>query len=222
VPAKTTAFRVTASSLNVREGPSINAKAIAWFHKGDLIQGLETSADEGWVKATNGWVTGWCSRKYLEPARPGRRTPLPWMKIAERELKKGVEELARSEHNERILEYLRSTDVDKALAKKDETPWCSAFANWCVEKAGYEGTNSAWARSWLSWGKPVEGDPPRGNIVVLTRGETKGHVGFLDKVEKDPQGVPTVFHLLGGNQGNRVKISGYPAKQLLGIRVPGR
>jgi uncharacterized protein (TIGR02594 family) len=141
------------------------------------------------------------------------------MRIAEKE--QGVTELTGRRQNERILEYLRSTEIDKDLAEQDETPWCSAFANWCVEAAGYAGTDSAWAKSWLEWGKPAEGDPPRGAVVVLTRGQDSGHVGFLDRIEKDAQGKPVTFYLLGGNQSDKVKVSGYPAANLLGIRVPG-
>jgi uncharacterized protein (TIGR02594 family) len=213
-------FLVTASSLNVREGPSINANVIAWFVKGDIIQGMETSADQAWLKVTNGYVGGWCSRKFLAPAGPLQPIALPWMRIAEKE--QGVTELTGRRQNERILEYLRSTEIDKDLAEQDETPWCSAFANWCVEQAGYEGTNSAWARSWLSWGKPAGDNPPRGSIVVLARESNKGHVGFLDQMERDTRDAPTMVHLLGGNQGNRVKISSYAADRVLGIRVPGR
>src|SRR4030095_2451187 len=77
--------------------------------------------------------------------------------------------------------------------------WCSAFANWCVEKAGYEGTDSAWAKSWLTWGKKLA-TPRRGCIAVFTRGDG-GHVGFY--ISK----TSSVIKVLGGNQSDEVNIS---------------
>lgn len=195
---------------------------------------MEVSADGAWVKVTKGALTGWSSKKFLElvatpaPAKTEYTTPaaapaaFPWWSIAKVELDRGVQEIPGSAQNERILEYLRSTTVDHELAKEDETPWCSAFANWCVTQAKYKGTSSAWAKSWLTWGKAADpkGELRQGSIVVLTRGTENGHVAFLDKVERDASGAPTKFHLLGGNQSDRVKISSYPASLLLGIRVP--
>src|SRR5689334_20919901 len=109
----TTPYRVIASALNVREEPSVEARVIALFHQGDVVQGLEDSTDRYWVKSASDSVTGWCSRRYLE-AIP----ELPWMKIAEAEMERGVKELPGSQQNERILEYLRSTTLGKGLASQ--------------------------------------------------------------------------------------------------------
>ncbi len=135
-----------------------------------------------------------------------------------------MKELPGDADNPRIVEYLRSTNLDAPSSSQDETSWCSAFVNWCVERAGYEGTDSAWARSWLNWGKDAGSDPPIGAIVVLQRppDPTSGHVGFL--VEKPNLALPVeqrVIGLLGGNQSDSVKVSSYPATRLLGYRVQG-
>lgn len=142
---------------------------------------------------------------------------LPWWPIALAEL--GVAEVQGQEHNPRILEYLATTTLDRALAEQDETAWCSAFANWCVEKAGVKGTDSAWARSWLQWGReprPLE-EVPVGAILIFSRGDG-GHVGFWAGPGENHR--PDIIRVLGGNQGNKVQVSSYPASRLLGIRVP--
>ena len=159
---------------------------------------------------------------------------LPWWPIALKEM--GVEEVPGPMGNLRILEYLASTTIGKDLAESDETPWCSAFANYCVERAGVQGTNSAWARSWLKWGREwgtglmtlaLDGRsvvPPAGAICVFERG-SGGHVGFFAGLRVrwgEPPGPDAIatMEVLGGNQGDRVQVSQYPASRLLGVRVP--
>ncbi len=139
----------------------------------------------------------------------------PWYEIARQEV--GVTEDSRTKRNNaRILEYHQSTSLDKNLARHDETPWCSSFANWCIQSAGIKGTRSARARSWLKWGEPLE-EPREGCIVVFARpkaGPKAGHVGFYAGPSGDR------IRVLGGNQSNSVKISRYSRKQLLGFRWP--
>lgn len=123
----------------------------------------------------------------------------------------GETELAGHATNPRIAEYLRSTS---APSTDDETPWCSAFCNWCVVKAGTPGTGSAAARSWLGWGQRTAA-PTYGSIVVLWRDDPKsehGHVAMF--VRKDLAHV----WLLGGNQGNTVSIASYPLSRVLDYR----
>ena len=141
--------------------------------------------------------------------------PHPWFKIAEHEM--GVAEVPGAGDNPRIVGYLKSTSLGKPDNDNDETPWCSAFVNWCMEQAGIEGTNSAWARSWLNWGKeprPDVWEDWKGCVVILERGETSGHVGFLD--DWDDEGVK----LLGGNQSDKVCYAWFPTDRVLGYRIP--
>ena len=74
----------------------------------------------------------------------------PWMLHAESEAELRVTESAGESDNPRILEYHKSTTV-KDL--RDEVPWCSSFVNWCLKEAGIQGTDSAGAASWTSWGQ---------------------------------------------------------------------
>ncbi len=138
----------------------------------------------------------------------------PWMVIARSKL--GEHEIPGPEADEFIVECLKSTTLDRAEAESDETPWCSAFANWCMEQAGYDGTGSAWARSWLDWGRePENEDEWKGAVCILERGTTSGHVGFLEDWDEDR------VKLLGGNQGDAVSMAWFPMSRVLGFRVPG-
>jgi uncharacterized protein (TIGR02594 family) len=139
----------------------------------------------------------------------------PWFKIAQQEI--GVEEVPGPGDNPRIVEYLESTSLGSPESENDETPWCSAFVNWCMEQAGIKGTNSAWARSWLKWGREPDMEKPdewAGCVVILSRGANSGHVGFLDDYDSDR------VRLLGGNQGDKVGYAWFPMDRVLGYRIP--
>ena len=106
----------------------------------------------------------------------GDSTEPKWLRVARGEI--GVKEAIGNQDNPRVVGYHLSTTLDKSDASEDETPWCSSFVNWCMEKAGEDGTNSAWARSWLKWGYPMD-VPNRGCVVVFSRGNSSGHVAFF-------------------------------------------
>jgi uncharacterized protein (TIGR02594 family) len=124
----------------------------------------------------------------------------------------GVTETPGAGNTPRVLEYLRSTNVDIGMAALDATPWCSGFVNWCVKRAGLVGTNSAAARSWLQWGVPLT-VPRRGCIVVFSR-DAGGHVAFFMRAEGEQ------LLVLGGNQADRVSVAPYHSTRLLGYRLP--
>lgn len=137
----------------------------------------------------------------------------PWMKIAR--FKLGQHEIPGPRANEFIVECLESTTIGKPDSESDETAWCSAFVNWCVIQTGMQGTNSAWARSWLDWGRePVSEDEWAGCICILERGPNSGHVGFLEDWEDGR------VKLLAGNQGDAVSEAWFPMDRVLGYRVP--
>ena len=210
-------FVVTADSLNVRALPSTDGYPEHHLRAGTHVLCGPATPDGRWrpLLTNHGWTppprTLWVSTKYLTPAKemPKDREP-PWLAIARAEL--GVEEVPGPGDNQRVVEYLRSTNLDLQAAANDETPWCSAFTNWCVEKSGYAGSDSAWARSWLAWGREVT-TPRQGVVTVLTR-QGGGHVGFYVGEDDDR------ISLLGGNQGDRVCIAKFPKSRLLGYRLP--
>jgi len=138
-----------------------------------------------------------------------------WMDIARGEM--GQREIAGSRDNARIVEYHDTTTLS---ANDDETPWCSSFVNWTMEKAGYKGTDSAAAVSWTNWGDKVSGGLSGGRegdiVVIKNRSSGQHHVGFLVS-----QGNGQ-FTLLGGNQSNSVKESTFSTStyEVLAVRRP--
>lgn len=125
----------------------------------------------------------------------------------------GVKEVKGSKDHPQILNYFKSLGFADSKFK-DETAWCSAFANWVAKQAGYEYSNKLTARSWLAIGNSTS-NPQPGDVVVLWREDPnswKGHVGFLIKETK------RYVYLLGGNQGNSVSIKAYPKNRVLDIR----
>jgi uncharacterized protein (TIGR02594 family) len=167
----------------------------------------------------------------FRPPRPASSEPAPaaqpaeagggpsWMKVAKAEAASGVHEVKGRPANRRIVEYHATTTL---AAKSDEVAWCSSFVNWVLGKAGIKGTNDARAISWKDWG--VKASPKYGAITVIYNPSAKNsrmsrsgnHVAFL--VEE----TPTHFTLLGGNQGDQVKVSSYPKRKwvLKGYRWP--
>jgi uncharacterized protein (TIGR02594 family) len=136
--------------------------------------------------------------------------PFPWMEFALREY--GIREISARGRTVNVEAYLRATGVGRS---SDETPWCSAFVNWCMLMAGFPGTSQANARSWLKWGGVSLAFPIYGSVVVLWRNHVAsslGHVGFFIKLQEDH------LLLLGGNQRDAVSIQAYPKERVLGMR----
>ena len=135
--------------------------------------------------------------------------------VAEQEL--GVKETPGSKAEPRIMEYEKHTN--RGYTGSDEEAWCAKFANFVVDTAGFKGTNSAAARSFLKWGKKL-GKPIPGCIVVFDRKDKNNpnaaHVTFF-KYEEKAHGTKAC---VGGNQGNMVKQSSYFTEKILGYRSP--
>lgn len=126
----------------------------------------------------------------------------------------GIKEIKGPKHNERIVTYAQ--DSNFSWITDDETPWCSTFLNWVAIEAGLTPSKSASARSWLSVGFEIS-KPEPGDIVVFWREHINshfGHVGIYLGYSKDASRV----YVLGGNQGDTVSISAYPADRVLGFR----
>lgn len=132
----------------------------------------------------------------------------------------GTKEIAGAVDNPAIMAMLK---LDNAWPSNDEVPWCSGFANYICWLARAPRSKDLRARSWLSVGAGILlEDAEQGDIVVFKRGkgeqpgpeiiDAPGHVGFYAGF-----GFGLV-EVLGGNQGDQVKISRYPVDKLLSVR----
>ena len=224
VTPKRARYQVLATALNVRSQPKVAAgNVVGTLAHNDVVSSDGSSADGKWIHVKKGALTGFASARFLRsvgngpaarPAPKPGKVP-PWYPIAKKEKAAGVARTPGSGDNPAVVKYLKSTNLGKPANQNDETPWCSAFVNWCVEQSGEDGTNSAAARQWMHWGRKLK-SPTKGCVVVLWRGSksgTQGHVGFL--VDK-----PDVRHvrILAGNQGDKVSVATFPTSRLLGYR----
>lgn len=125
----------------------------------------------------------------------------------------GEKEIRGGQDNIEILKYFDVIGFDGSKLK-DETAWCSAFANWVAKVSGLEYSGKLNARSWMDIGTEVE-EPQFGDVVVFwreSRDSWKGHVGFYVSERGG------YINVLGGNQGNKVSIKPYPKERLLTYR----
>lgn len=143
----------------------------------------------------------------VEPNQNNKATSSPYQ-IASQQV--GLHEQGQREVLSNFIGKIGGRSVDPAV-----TPWCAGWANAVLKNAGYGGTDSLAARSFLKYGSAVD-DPQKGDIVVMSRGndQSKGHVGFF----AGPGDTPGTIKILGGNQGNKVSIAEYPASSVLGYR----
>ena len=211
---------VNTQRLNLRSQPNTQSQIIGLLKGGEIVESVGFSNEYYWarIKRDNNQV-GWASYKYflgIPESRYIRSNDYKWLKIAFGEI--NTAELPDPKENRRITQYLNTCELslDRMNENSDETAWCSAFANWVIEKSGYQGTNSAWALDWRNWG--IKSNPRRGALAVFKRfvikngvRKTYGHVGFY--LGKDTE-QPGKIKILGGNQGSPgfVKISSYPVK----------
>jgi uncharacterized protein (TIGR02594 family) len=207
-------LRVTATSLNLRQGPGKEHPPVETLSRGLVVDEVERSGD--WIRVrTPGAREGWVASAYVEaagttdPFAPREDDP-PWYNHAWME--QGELETAVVGDNPRFVEYQKTVSHSAAT---DDVPAASAFANWVMRKAGLKGSGEANARSWLKWGQKLD-KPRRGCIVVLSRpgDPASGHVGFYVDEEADR------VMLLAVTAGNRVTIAPYPRNRVLGYRWP--
>lgn len=134
-----------------------------------------------------------------------------WLIEAQRHI--GLKEIKGAKHNSFIILWLKTL---KAWWFDDETPWCGTFVAHCMKEAQCQ-LPKYWmrAKDWLNWGQELD-KPCVGCIVVFER-EGGGHVGFV--VGRD---INNNLMVLGGNQGDAVKISPFDTKRVLGYRWPNQ
>ncbi|MEO1695549.1 MAG: TIGR02594 family protein, partial [Pseudomonadota bacterium] len=139
------------------------------------------------------------------------RAELEWMAHAWAHF--GAHEARGARSNPVITAMYR--DSGHPHVSDDAVPWCAAFVGAVLGRAGYAGTGSLRARSYLDWGVATDALVP-GAVAVLSRGSNPalGHVGFLVGATAD------ALFLLGGNQSDQVNVTRFARSRLLGLRLP--
>jgi uncharacterized protein (TIGR02594 family) len=133
----------------------------------------------------------------------------PWFDLARAQI--GVKEVPGAASNPAVLAFY---DEAGNPQPNDSVPWCAAFVGAMLRRAGYKGTGSLMARSYLDWGTKLD-KPQRGCIVVFKRGAPPaGHVAFVD------EWTATTVRCVGGNQSDAVTVATYPRVNVLGYRWP--
>ncbi|MGI8527306.1 MAG: TIGR02594 family protein [Pseudolabrys sp.] len=93
--------------------------------------------------------------------------------------------------------------------------WCADFMNFVLRRTGGRGTQSRAARSFLEYGKRLDG-PRVGAIAIMFRkGLNNGHVGVVRGT--DGLGNPII---VSGNHGHTVMESTYPRARVMAYVMP--
>jgi uncharacterized protein (TIGR02594 family) len=128
----------------------------------------------------------------------------------------GVQEIVGKGSNKTIIGWrdeLNAAGVAIAGYSDDDIPWCGLFAAIVVHRAGKRGVASPlWARNWAKFGTGVQ-EAGLGDVLVFVR-NGGGHVGFY--VAEDA----TAYHVLGGNQSNKVCVTRVEKARCIAIRRP--
>ncbi|MBI5296068.1 MAG: TIGR02594 family protein [Chloroflexi bacterium] len=203
-------FKIRVKNLTLREEPTVLSKILETLPRGEVIEKLGMNEKGDWVRTKWNGREGWLYKRCM------KQDETPWLAVARREL--GVQEIPGAADNPRVVEYLHATNnLDEATRSNDETAWCSAFVNWCMQQVGIEGTKHALARIWQGWGRHID-EPYVGCIAVFKREGGFGHVGFYLGE------TATKILLLGGNQMDpdtgiyQVSEKEYPKADLLEYR----
>ncbi|MCB1501364.1 MAG: TIGR02594 family protein [Bauldia sp.] len=126
----------------------------------------------------------------------------------------GTLEAAGSRNNPTIVAWAKEVGGEVAdLYKADSIPWCGLFLAVVAKRAGKVfPQHPLWALSWSAFGSKVTA-AGLGDVLVFTR-KGGGHVGLY--VGEDAG----AFHVLGGNQSDRVCITRVARSRLYAARRP--
>ena len=135
---------------------------------------------------------------------------IPWLD----EIKKHVGD-SESNHLKEIIGFIEEVDpsIDYRVA------WCAATVGHFLKHAGYPGSGSLAAVSYLKWGEELDEAIP-GCVVIFQWASGDHHVTFMD----DDQNGADDNHIacVGGNQSHMIKRSIYTLDNVMdgGFRWP--
>ncbi len=131
----------------------------------------------------------------------------------------GTLEVSGSGNNLTIINWAK--EIGGVLAdvyKADEIPWCGLFIAIVAKRSSKQVVKDPlWAMNWGTFGKNVD-IPMLGDVLVFVRktsdGKRAGHVGLYVGEDND------CFHVLGGNQSDKVCITRITKDRLYASRRP--
>lgn len=131
--------------------------------------------------------------------------------IAEASKLIGTQEIVGKQHNQVILDWAKDLGLKKVYTN-DEIPWCGLFVAIIVKRAGFDVVKDPlWARNWNNFGTK-QNEAMFGDVLVFERPGGGGHVGLYAGEDN------TCYHVLGGNQSNRVNVTRILKNRCIGIR----
>jgi uncharacterized protein (TIGR02594 family) len=124
----------------------------------------------------------------------------------------GVTEKVGTSNNPVIMGWAKELGLEKVYTA-DSIPWCGLFAAIIIHRAGRPVIDQPlWALNWNKFGVKVN-QPMLGDILTFSR-NGGGHVGLY--VGEDN----IAYHVLGGNQGDKVCVSRIGKDRLSQARRP--
>ena len=130
----------------------------------------------------------------------------------------GTTEVVGRGSNKTILDWrdtLNQSGVKITGYSDDDIPWCGlfiAFVTFLRGSAAEVVEGPLWAQNWKHYGKPAD-KASLGDILVFVR-NGGGHVGIYIGEDID------CYHVLGGNQSNKVCITRIQKSRCIAVRRP--
>lgn len=124
----------------------------------------------------------------------------------------GTVEAPGTADNPVILDWAREAGVANVYSS-DAIPWCGLFMAVIAKRAGKRVPDKPlWALNWSRFGQAVE-EPALGDVLVFRR-NGGGHVGLYIGDDR------RAYHVLGGNQSDRVCFARIAKARLHAVRRP--
>lgn len=151
-------------------------------------------------------------------------------------MKKAAEQKGKSEHDPNFSKEMSKNWKLVGLSgyktiKGSAYAWCGLFVASCLAAAGisYQ-KNGAGARNWKAYGQEINWKMdgiPQGAIIHINHAHDcssgkSNHVAFAngDCAPADLNKPGAVIDLIGGNQGDKVKVSTFSVKEICEVRWP--
>jgi uncharacterized protein (TIGR02594 family) len=138
-----------------------------------------------------------------------------WLIAARAKL--GTREAPGAANSPTIMAWAKrlGTKVLGIVYNADSTPWCGVFVAACMQEAGITPAPIAVrAKAWATWGQNLRPEKVAPGAVLVFDRAGGGHVAFY--VGEDPD----AYHVLGGNQGDRVSITRIEKGRCIARRWP--